>query len=405
MATHETHVHPSSRFTGTEPFLAGLSPCFWSHVPLMAAHINSLKLINGLNCIVVDVLDATTKLLPIQKVTMVGTIVCAERRSNGSVMYVLDDGTGFVDCMHWIENPFSLPSLTGEDAEDERRGAYSVGTLVKVMGRIECLAIHTDNVEKIGYNGHLLESQACVREIHATIVQDLSAVADAECRHWFRCQSLLRTNLNASEVLTTKLGSEIEQQVADRTNLPAIDDTSGEWRLFGTRCICQSRYKERLLYCHCQATMEPLDPHYRFRDYFLETLIELEASSSNDQPFRIQYKFLVGNHEIQSMALNVVGPTGDARRLLSNTVRCLRKDGILYLLCQESDTYLLVSADRVLKPYLQKVMSRDHKDAAERALLNLNRPEYLSNVPKARLDLVKRRLVNELRDMQERDNG
>jgi hypothetical protein len=229
-------------FSGAEPFLAGITPCFWSHVPLLVAHIKNLKLINGLNCLLLLDQDSRPKVLPLTKVTLVGTIVCAERRSNGSVLYVLDDGTGVVDCLHWIDNPFGLPSLT--DPEEEDAGVMAVGKLVKIMGRIECLSIDTANTEHLLVNC-ALESHSCIREIHASIVKEVKAL-DGESRHWLACQSLLASNRNSVEVLTT-LGLEIGRQVADRANLPAADDFCGEWRLFGTNCRCALVYKDSLL--------------------------------------------------------------------------------------------------------------------------------------------------------------
>ena len=232
-----------------EPFTVGLAPSFWAHVPLLVAHVNSLKLINGINFLLVDH-DSQSQILPISKVTLVGTIVCAERRSNGSVIYALDDGSGFIDCLHWFENPFNLPSLTGDDSEE--RIPLSVGALVKVLGRVECLSLHVDQTEPVSVLGHTLESQRCVREVHATVMQELTN-EDGEREHWLRCQSLLRSNMNSTQLLAA-LGPEIQQQVVDRTSLPSVDDMCGEWRHFGTKCRCCLSYKDPLL---CKSIPRP----------------------------------------------------------------------------------------------------------------------------------------------------
>ena len=61
--------------------------------------------------------------VPISKCSLVGAIVSAEIRSDGSRLYVLDDGTGLMDCVDWScsyttihgnrlqNNIFQIPSL------------------------------------------------------------------------------------------------------------------------------------------------------------------------------------------------------------------------------------------------------------------------------------------------------
>lgn len=146
--------------------------------------------------------------------------------------------------------------------------------------------------------------------------------------------------------------------------------------------------------CHCQASTEPLDPEYRYRDRLLEILSSHEQAIEKE-PLCIQYKNILNDIALQRFALEIVGEEGDTRRLVTSTIRCLRKDGILFHLCRDTDTYLLISVERVLKPYMQKIMSRDSGDAVERAELKKNRPDYLENVPKARLDLIRRQLLKE----------
>jgi hypothetical protein len=382
--------------------------------------------VNGLHCLVLEQDDARQgqrKLLPLTKVRLVGTVVCAERRSNGAVTYVLDDGTGLVDCLHWRENPFDLPPLLDGEGADE--GVLPVGSLVRILGRLECLSIHAADVEKISVHGVAVESPRCIREVHVSVMEELTATLDALARHWLACRLRLRSNQNAQEILNV-LGPEIAAQVADRENLPAVDDMCGEWRLFGIRCRCRVAYKYALLCesvvctsvvanasvyvtniciqlpdCHCQATMEPLDPQLRFRDNLLEQLISTEKQLADSEPLRIQYKNICNDERLLKVASEVVGASGDTRRLLMNTIRALRKDGILYLLCPDSDTYLLISEARVLKPYIGKLSSRDFEDALEREALKKQRPAYLASVPKARVDLVKRRIFHEQRDQDE----
>eukprot|EP00531_Pseudo-nitzschia_arenysensis_P019755 CAMPEP_0116123018 /NCGR_PEP_ID=MMETSP0329-20121206/4524_1 /TAXON_ID=697910 /ORGANISM="Pseudo-nitzschia arenysensis, Strain B593" /LENGTH=131 /DNA_ID=CAMNT_0003616905 /DNA_START=190 /DNA_END=582 /DNA_ORIENTATION=+ len=50
---------------------------------------------------------------PVSKCLLVGHIVYAAERKGGSKVYILDDGTGMIDCVHWstdVEDPYHLPS-------------------------------------------------------------------------------------------------------------------------------------------------------------------------------------------------------------------------------------------------------------------------------------------------------
>lgn len=111
--------------------------------------------------------------------------------------------------------------------------------------------------------------------------------------------------------------------------------------------------------CHCQATVEPLDSHFEFRDSLLTLLIQMEQRDESTTPLRFQYKAIA-----QQFKANP--------RLVRNTFRSLRQDGILYLLDATSDTYLLISR-RVLAPFVGR-----------------ERPEYLAKVPQVRLDYLRR---------------
>ena len=268
----------------TDHALVGISPTYWSHVPLHIQQIHHLKLVNGIQCLTVetsaeqdsqDVGDTTTrppasssKIVPISKCQLVGIVVCVERKPNGSVIYVIDDGTGLIDCLHYpcilSDDPWDslLPPLVQSSDQDD---IFPVGECVKVMGRIQCISIQqaspvdtTDSSPKL----------TCIREIHATLVESVKtcyssslSLLDAERRHWDRCIRLYRATLiptalaatepppilcNAKDVLV-RLGPEIGRQVADRNNLPSADDKIGAWKLFGAKCKCQSSYKDALL--------------------------------------------------------------------------------------------------------------------------------------------------------------
>ena len=206
----------SAAFTGTEPFLVGLAPCYWSHVPLLIGQLLRglwLHQKHGVHCLWLRPLpddDAskadtttTTKLVPITKCRLVGHIVAAERKGGGCVQYVVDDGTGMVDCLYWDdedEDGGGLPALTLDSNND----ILPIGELVRVLGKIQCADVARALAAKdnANYNAksHTSSSpsstsvpaDAVVREIHASIVQPLRHRArphsmDPEWQHWLDC--------------------------------------------------------------------------------------------------------------------------------------------------------------------------------------------------------------------------
>ena len=87
--------------------LVGLSPAYWAHVPLSIRQVHDLQLLQGINVLVQKrALSAETRLLPLSKCELLGIIVAVESRGD-SVLYVLDDGTGLIDCLYWM-NPDEL---------------------------------------------------------------------------------------------------------------------------------------------------------------------------------------------------------------------------------------------------------------------------------------------------------
>ncbi|KAL7575297.1 hypothetical protein ACA910_001822 [Epithemia clementina (nom. ined.)] len=180
-----------------EPYVVGLCPYFWSHVPLSIQQVHSMRLIHGLHCLVSlegeeqdhhqpdhnnnhndnnDQAQAPRarqaggknqdsdsyycyRVQPLSKCHLLGTIVAMDRRGNNTLVVVLDDGTGLVDCVYWSNNcsssnhhsvqeqggggdAFCLPLLL-----DDVPGASSptdhlcVGQLVQVFGQIDCACV------------------------------------------------------------------------------------------------------------------------------------------------------------------------------------------------------------------------------------------------------------------------
>jgi hypothetical protein len=419
--TERQPVAPKSTFSrsvGVDHLTVGLSPTYWAHVPLLIYELHNLRLVQGVSCLVQE-LDGQEKLIPISRCKLTGTIVSVERTS-ASVVYVIDDGTGLVDCLFWLErDAYTLPSLLFED-NNTGEGILPVGEIVRVLGRIECVAVRANGLGMASSSSAWVGSDA-IREIHASVVEPLTSLSstksmpqtlDAESQHWISCarvcvspsttpnSALLN---NAADVLAL-LGPEIAAQVNNRINIVAAsgEDYSGAWRVFGMECRCESVYKDALLYCHCLATPELLDPEYRYRDALLLTLLDMESglvmSGSPDIPahLRFQYKTVAHHSRLHQIASEEVtksksgGPIGNAKRLISNTFRSLRQDGIVYLIDEQSDTYLFVSRSKVLEPYLQTIQSTCPATAVAH---QRNKPAYLSKVPKARLQFIRKELL------------
>jgi len=270
---------------GAEPYAVGLSPSYWCHLPLTASQIqndvyhvvqapssgsaadaffrlsgggggiNCLLLRKGANADSVATTTTTTgvmttgdnkpetqlatasaaevKLVPVSKCRLVGTVVAVERRANGSVFYVVDDGTGLVDCLAWdnandglSDDPFALPPLIprtmpttssgtkndrdGDDGDGRHRSSsiVPVGEMVRIFGRIEsvCLtfgenaggddsdsdrAAASVTALRVTAGGREWDCRRCIREVHAFTVERLSWSSESvplhkESRHWER---------------------------------------------------------------------------------------------------------------------------------------------------------------------------------------------------------------------------
>jgi hypothetical protein len=445
-------------YTGAETFLVGISPTFWAHVPMLIRQVQQdLQLIDGVHCLLVmpyhhhptttsesaaAAAAVVPKVIPITKCKLLGCIVYAEYKASGCIIYVIDDGTGLVDCLYWDNNEGNdydgLPSLTGRS--DSRM--LQPGVMVAVMGRIQCVAVDemaetTVHVQAAG-GIKSCRIRAAVREIHASSVEPITTFTsratpfsmDHESRHWQDCiriqQQLVYAAattpfptsssgamLNALDVLQV-LGPDISAQVVDQTNLPAADDTVGAWRLFGTHCKCLNTVVKRdLLYCHCIATPDKMDPEFRYRDRLLEKLLQAELqqqqqpqSDSDEQGtyehnhhFCFQYRMIISDDELNQIAAEQIRKStnvgssypGQVQQLVRNIFRALRKDGILHLLDAESDTYLLLSRQGVLEPYIRRSLACP--DAAARTRFHAARPSYLDAVSRARMQLVRRSLA------------
>jgi len=177
METHPNdtinHINERTTTTSTLPIvnsqrLVGLSPQFWAYTPLLIGDVHRLYLDPslGLDCIVSKSSSTTTspssssihetlplphtRKVPISKCKLTGVIIAAARKSNHAA-YVLDDGTGCIDCISWEEtdegdDPFAsplFPSFASSNPTQPWNHAtkFVVGDIVQVYGRIKIVYI------------------------------------------------------------------------------------------------------------------------------------------------------------------------------------------------------------------------------------------------------------------------
>lgn len=397
--------------TGAEHFLLGLTPLYWSHVPLCIADVHQLGLVNGVDCI----LSGAEKLIPIHKCRLVGMVVHVDVKA-ASVHYVLDDGTGLLDCVLWGEyDYYKLPNLVEDDDNDEKeQQRFKIGDMVDIMGRIKVVCMQDVREKRRAANGQEWEIFNCIREVKVISMNHVASsgnnndsnprffCTDHETRHMKRVvdwNDEQQDAMNGVDMLRHHLGPTVAQQALSRQDFPAADDDVGAWRVFGTSCQCHDLiYKDELLYCHCQATSEALDPFLTVRDAILAMLLQAQEAqaSSSKEPLTFSYQSIVTDTRL----LAVVAKSQDeattttripASRIFSKTFGALRKDGILYLVNSENDTYMLLSKSRVLEPHTAKQYSKNNnKSLTDTKLLQQERRSILRDVPKSRLQHVKR---------------
>jgi hypothetical protein len=259
-------------------------------------------------------------------------------------MYIVDDGTGLIDILHFSDSDwYSLPSLSGHTEEESyiRLNVFEPGDMVRIFGHIQCKAVkisaemNTATVQG-KYNNNVkqfIPASSIIREIHASVIVPLVTIAtsrsralpysiDYECEHWMNCVKFLqkRSSMdgsrttgddiasessssssssmlhNASDVLPL-LGNDLVHQMMERNAVytsssslafhDLFDDRTQAWRLFGTQCQCTNMaFKRNLLYCHCMATRHDpmMDPNLKYREALLMKLLADEAMYRSNLP-------------------------------------------------------------------------------------------------------------------------
>lgn len=335
-----------SEISGSDQCLVGLSPSFWAHIPI---EIKSLQR---------DVKPTKTSALiyrghPVSKCKLVAWIVSTDHKSE-SHFYVVDDGTGLIDVLHWTEDEELVPPLLvatiSESPIATKPHQYYPGDMVTIYGKIQF------NEGKI--------------EVHSTTI--MNANGDDERRHWNSCKA---PELTSPQFVLEKLGRTISDQIRDQTNLPSADDSVGLWRLFGVHCPCEvgGLIKEDLLYCRCIATPEALDPMLCFRWALLNLLLRMQETS--EEPLQFPFSLVANEASLVSEL-----PNTNIDGIIRGTFKALRRDGILYLCDKDADIYALITKSRVLEPFVTKTMNKFVNE----------KPAFLEHVPKTKLQIVRR---------------
>ena len=371
--------------------------------------------------------------VPVSRCDVQGVIVNVERRA-GSTLYLLDDGTGLLDCIRWEnydDDVYTLPPLVEASETNCAGPEYGVGDQVRIWGRIRLVYVGAGARAidlAVSANGEEDDNSVVERhEIPKDVVREIAVVSmkeaiilgkrnmdclDCEAAHWLGAIHLgKRIAISGPSSKETKNGIASCQQnlkhscnaliepVRNGGNVMDLlgDDIMSRVAGVGSECPCNLRHKEPLLYCHCQATLEPLDPSQNFRDALLVKLISEEQGMSSG-PLHFGYGAVLKDKTLFEIAKQTVSktpnPAANARRLFVNTFRALRDDGIIHLIDESMDIYMLISRKGVLEPYLlekQIVLGKDSSTSSNSTRL-MKPPSYLRNVPHKRLKLVKRAL-------------
>ena len=408
-----------SSLRGAEHCLIGLSPHYWAHIPFLIVDIHSLALVNDVFCIIStngddsDHLNDDTYVLnfiPVSKCKLVGIIVGIDRKPSGLIIYVIDDGTGLIDCLLWPQsNHLNLPNDDNMDFLKET--FFLVGDLVRVFGMIRAAAVSGLRETRQDSSGRLWKLHNCVHELHVNTIQQIDRNqtscqydANPEYEHWIQCRNWkeryerrnAKTIYNGIDVLRL-LGTDVVKNALSGSSFPSADDEVGAWRVFGTDCHCNLPFRDELLYCHCQATVEPLDPNFLFRDFILMKLMHMQNKSCSElEPLQFAFSTLLRDPKLESLAHSLGALSeNDVTRLMCRTFAALRKDGILYLSDNDTDRYVLITRSRVFEQYILQYQ----RDAQNSHCIHLQAtghppPQFFSaNSPYLRLQLVRRTLM------------
>jgi hypothetical protein len=391
----------------------GLSPQYWAHTPLLIGDLVSLPLINGVDCFVSctssshenDAIHEPPQIIPLSKVVLQGVITAIDRRPNGCILLVLDDGTGSIDVRYWDDS--CNQSGAFDFMELQKPAAFAIGDYCEVLGKIKSMTAGAKSFCKWVNPANSLDVRLeCVREVHASSVCVMNQDMNSEVVHWFKClkftQDVQQHKIKGGKDVLPLLSDSIVSSIfsADYT----VESESSNI-LERNCCQTPQRFKRALLYCHCEATIETLDPIFRYRDALLNKLLDMEDklqtqsrseyhsyiedcidllgcnSNSTSLPLLFSFESIYKDEDLSSLAKDIVSstlvPEANARQLVQNTFRAMANDGLISLFDTDADLYLLLSVERVIEPYLRNSLSGAM-------------PFFIRNISKKRMNRLKR---------------
>jgi len=386
--------------------------------------------------------DGSWHIVPLSRVLLRGIATAVDRRSNGCTLIVLDDGTGSIDCTYWDDShsdnvAFNLPPLLPEhETTNTRRGfRFAVGDSLEVMGKIKALTAGVINAEfklPTDRSSAPLEVRfGCVREVHSSSVcligEGQTRMANqwnGEAVHWLKCMEFSKQcNENRPRIRNGKdilplLGETISSSILrdESAGCSNLEKAGSDNVLHRKCCGTPHRFRSAFFYCHCDATLEALDPNFRFRDALLNKLLDVEAqlkrstdssdpsatedcmdlygvrSDSIRPPLLFTFESVYKDEQLTSTACEIVAstkmPEANAQRLVRKTFSALANDGILSLYDPEKDLYLLVSRTRVIEPFLKRSNGVNAGGFGVRERSQIPQPFFIRGVPKKRISAI-----------------
>ena len=325
------------------------------------------------------------------------------------------------------------------------------------MGKIKTLTAGTavtgsdNNNCKLSKNNSSIPMEVrfgCVREVHATSVCRIKKERQSreanqwngEMVHWLKCTEFFRSlagqkksiavndsakhasssspckRIRSGKAVLPLLGETITSSILGdgSGDLSSLNNAFGNNSNVLTRKCCQTpyRFREALFYCHCEATLEALDPSLRYRDAVLNTLLDMESclqqlsvstshqSATEDcmdlydadaglPPLLFTFESIYKDESLASIASEIVSstdhPEANAQRLVRKTFAALVNDGILSLYDTAKDLYLFVSQTRVIEPFLRKSMGAGDGGGGFGLGPQIPQPFFVRSVPKKRI--------------------
>ena len=397
--------------------------------------------------------NSSWNILPLSRVLLRGIATTVERRPHGCTLIVLDDGTGLVDCRLWDNSDagntsaYNLPALLPEHEPPNKREQcrFAVGDSLEVMGKIKVMTAghiaNNDNQCSILSDRNsaatippLEVRYGCIREIHATsicVINDgptkMANQWNGEICHWLKCMKFNEQckSMNDGRQIVIRNGKNILPLLGEAIVSSILNNNGGNGSTGGSsnfdkrnvidRECCQTsrRFRNAFYYCHCEATLEVLDPTFRFRDALLNRLLDMESqlqhssdscfpsttedcmdlfgvpSDTDTPPLLFAFESIFKDKELLVIASEIVAVTNlpevNTQRLMRKVFMSLTNDGILSLFDVDEDVYVLLTCARVIEPYLRRSMDNFGTGGDTQ----LPPPFFIRNIPKKRIEAIK----------------